>query len=196
MIVVAAKKHGTGRCAHNRRVKLGEQHPFGRQIIDIWRSNVASEAAKIGVAEIICNDQQNIGPFIYRDMFIKAADEVGIDWRLLAAIGYQESHWDPDAVSPTGVRGIMMLTKATADYLDIEDRMDPESSILGGARFFARQLERLPDSVDYPDRTWMAVAAYNVGFYHIKDSRQIVAWQGGDPDTWVDISKTLPLLAL
>ena len=131
----------------------------------------------------------------YRAMFEEAAAKWGIDWRLLAAIGYQESHWRSGAVSPTGVRGIMMLTEATADYLDIENRMDPASSILGGARFFARQMERIPDSVDYPDRTWMAIAAYNVGFYHIKDTRQIVEWQGGDPDTWVDINKTLPLLA-
>ena len=131
----------------------------------------------------------------YREMFEGAADNAGVDWRLVAAIGYQESHWRSHAVSPTGVRGIMMLTQATAEYLDIEDRMDPASSIFGGARFFVRQTERIPDSVDEPDRTWMALAAYNVGFNHIKDARQIVEWQGGDPDTWVDLSQALPLLA-
>jgi len=131
----------------------------------------------------------------YREMFEQAGDSWGVDWRLLAALGYQESHWRSHAVSPTGVRGIMMLTKATADYLDIEDRMDPSSSIFGGARFFARQTERIPDSVDEPDRTWFALAAYNVGFNHIKDARQIVEWQGGDPDKWVDLSEALPLLA-
>ncbi|MGB5739715.1 MAG: membrane-bound lytic murein transglycosylase MltF [Woeseia sp.] len=131
----------------------------------------------------------------YLDLFQQAALENDIDWRLLAAIGYQESHWRAKAVSPTGVRGIMMLTQATADYLDIEDRMDPESSIFGGARYFARQRERLPDSVQEPDRTWMAMASYNVGFNHVKDARQLVEWQGGDPDTWVDISAALPLLA-
>jgi len=131
----------------------------------------------------------------YRDMFEEAGDAWGVDWRLLAALGYQESHWRSHAVSPTGVRGIMMLTEDTADYLDIEDRMDPASSIAGGARFFARQTERIPDSVDEPDRTWMALAAYNVGFNHLKDARQIVEWQGGDPDKWVDISAALPLLA-
>lgn len=131
----------------------------------------------------------------YREMFETAAEISGVDWRLLAAIGYQESHWRSHAVSPTGVRGIMMLTEATADYLDIEDRMDPASSIYGGARFFARQTERIPDSVREPDRTWFALAAYNVGFNHIKDARQIVEWQGGDPDTWLDLSEALPLLA-
>ena len=131
----------------------------------------------------------------YREMFEGAGDSSGVDWRLLAALGYQESHWRSHAVSPTGVRGIMMLTEATADYLDIEDRMDPASSIAGGGRFLARQMERIPDSVDEPDRTWFALAAYNVGFNHIKDARQIVEWQGGDPDKWVDLSEALPLLA-
>jgi len=131
----------------------------------------------------------------YRDMFEEAANENGIDWRLLAAMGYQESHWRPGAVSPTGVRGIMMLTEATADYLGIEDRVDPESSISGGARFLRRLKRRLPDSIREPDRTWMSLAAYNVGYGHLMDARRIVEIQGGNPDAWIDVSETLPLLA-
>ena len=131
----------------------------------------------------------------YRQIFEEAGAKYGIDWRLLAAIGYQESHWRSQAVSPTGVRGIMMLTEDTARYLGIDDRVDPTNSIMGGAAYYARQTERVADSVDEPDRTWMALAAYNVGFNHIKDARQIAAWQGGNPDTWVDLSKSLPLLA-
>ncbi len=131
----------------------------------------------------------------YRDVFEDAGDQWSIDWRLLAAVGYQESHWRSHAVSPTGVRGIMMLTEATAEFLDIPDRMDPESSIYGGAEFLTRQMERVSDSVAEPDRTWMALAAYNVGFNHLKDAMQIVEWQGGDPNTWVDVSKALLLLS-
>ena len=131
----------------------------------------------------------------YRAMFEQAGEEWGVDWRLLAAIGYQESHWRAGAVSPTGVRGIMMLTEATADYLGIDDREDPANSIAGGAEYYARQTERVADTVGEPDRTWMALAAYNVGFNHVKDARMIVKWQGGDPDTWVDLSAALPLLA-
>jgi len=131
----------------------------------------------------------------FRDWFENAGMESSIDWRLLAAIGYQESHWRARAVSPTGVRGIMMLTEATADYLGLEDRMDPQSSIEGGARFFARQIERIPDSVPEPDRTWMALAAYNVGFNHLKDAMKITEMQGGDPNRWVDVSEALPLLS-
>ncbi len=131
----------------------------------------------------------------YRGMFEQAGRQWGVDWRLLAAIGYQESHWRAQAVSPTGVRGIMMLTEATAAYLDIEDRVDPQSSIFGGARYFVRQTERLPDSVGEPDRTWMALAAYNVGYNHLKSARMITEWQGGNPDSWIELRKRLPLLS-
>jgi membrane-bound lytic murein transglycosylase F len=131
----------------------------------------------------------------YRPMFEEAGAETGVDWRLLAAIGYQESHWRANAVSPTGVRGLMMLTQDTADYLGLEDRTDPESSIFGGARYFRLQTERVADAVDEPDRTWMALAAYNVGFNHLKSARLIVDWQGGDPDSWIDVSEALPLLS-
>jgi membrane-bound lytic murein transglycosylase F len=131
----------------------------------------------------------------YREMFEQAGAEWGVDWRLLAAIGYQESHWRSQAVSPTGVRGIMMLTEATASYLGLDDRVDPVNSIFGGAQYFARQTERIADEVEEPDRTWMALAAYNVGFYHLKDAQQIAEWQGGDRNSWVDVSKALPLKA-
>ena len=74
----------------------------------------------------------------------------------------------------------MMLTQDTADYLGIDDRVDPKNSIFGGAEFYARQTERVADSVPEPDRTWMALAAYNVGFFHLKDAQQITEWRGGE----------------
>ncbi|MDX1507363.1 MAG: membrane-bound lytic murein transglycosylase MltF [Woeseiaceae bacterium] len=131
----------------------------------------------------------------YRDWFEQAGAEWGVDWRLLAAIAYQESHWRSNAVSPTGVRGLMMLTEDTAAYLGIDDRVDPRNSIFGGAEYYARQTKRIADTVDEPDRTWMALAAYNVGFNHVKDARTIVEMQGGDPDSWLDLSRALPLLS-
>ena len=131
----------------------------------------------------------------YREMFEEAGAQWGVDWRLLAAIGYQESHWRAGAVSPTGVKGIMMLTEATTEYLGLDDRTDPRTSIFGGAQYYTIQTERVPDTVDEPDRTWMALAAYNVGFEHLKSARQIVEWQGGNPDLWIDVRKALPLLA-
>ena len=131
----------------------------------------------------------------FRDLFEKAGEEHNLDWRLLAAMGYQESHWDPDAISPTGVRGIMMLTLKTARDLKIQDRLDPENSISGGARYFRKTLDRMDKNIPEPDRTWMAMAAYNVGYYHLQDARLLAKKLGRDPNRWIDIKETLPLLA-
>jgi membrane-bound lytic murein transglycosylase F len=131
----------------------------------------------------------------FQEMFETAAEENNLDWRLLAAMGYQESHWDPDAVSPTGVRGIMMLTLKTAKDLGIKDRLVPYNSIEGGARYFRQTLDRIPPSITEPDRTWMAMAAYNVGYGHLEDARVIAEQLGKNPDLWIDVKTTLPLLA-
>jgi membrane-bound lytic murein transglycosylase F len=130
----------------------------------------------------------------YRHWFKEAAEEVSVDWRLLAAIGYQESHWDPTATSFTGVRGVMMLTEETARSLDILDRTDPRASIFGGARYFARIRNRMPQRIAEPDRTWMALAAYNVGIGHLEDARILTQLHGKNPDVWADVSEHLPLL--
>lgn len=131
----------------------------------------------------------------YQDLFEAAAEKYKLDWRLLAAIGYQESHWDPKAVSPTGVRGIMMLTLRTASDLGIDNRLIPENSIMGGAEYFANSLERIPDDIDEPDRTWMALAAYNIGYGHLEDARIITEQLDKDPHRWFDVKQALPLLA-
>jgi membrane-bound lytic murein transglycosylase F len=130
----------------------------------------------------------------YLDLFRVAGRDTDVDWRMLAAIGYQESHWDPKAVSPTGVRGLMMLTRATASYMGVSDREDPHESIPAGARYFAKLHGRLADIPD-PDRTWFALAAYNVGYGHVRDAQRIVRMQGGNPERWVDLKEALPLLA-
>ncbi len=131
----------------------------------------------------------------YRDIYQEAAADNDLDWRLLAAIGYQESHWDPQAVSPTGVRGLMMLTRQTAAHLGVDNRRDPEQSIRGGARYFRNLLDRVPEQIEEPHRTWLALAAYNVGPGHVEDARRITESQGADPDKWPDVREHLPLLA-
>ena len=132
----------------------------------------------------------------YQAMFeSEAAKQEGLDWRLVAAMGYQESHWDPDAVSPTGVRGIMMLTLKTAKDLKVKNRLDPASSISGGTRYYQQTLNRIDESVSVPDRYWMAMAAYNVGFGHLQDARIITRKRGKNPDRWIDVKQALPLLA-
>jgi membrane-bound lytic murein transglycosylase F len=130
----------------------------------------------------------------YRAMFEYAATEFGVDWRLLAATAYQESHWDPDAISPTGVRGIMMLTKATASDLGVDRRTDPVQSIRGGALYLKQMLGKIPQRISEPDHSWLALAAYNIGFGHLEDARIITQRQGGDPDSWKDVKQYLPLL--
>lgn len=131
----------------------------------------------------------------YEAMFREAAAEVGVDWRLLAAIGYQESHWNPRAVSPTGVRGIMMLTQRTAEFIGVDSRIDPQESIFGGARYFVNLRSRLPARIQEPDRTWLAMAAYNIGLGHLEDARVITQRHGGNPDRWMDVREHLPKLA-
>lgn len=131
----------------------------------------------------------------YQHLFEKYAETVDtIDWKLLAAIAWQESHWDPLATSPTGVRGIMMLTKPTATTMGIEDRLDPEGSIKGGAAYLAYIMNRLPDSIADDDRIWFTLAAYNMGYGHMLDVRKLTQKLGGNPDRWLDVKANLPLL--
>lgn len=131
----------------------------------------------------------------YIGWFQEAAEEHGLDWRLLAAMGYQESKWDPDAVSFTGVRGIMQLTEDTAARVGAGDRRDPRSSIFGGARYLATLQKTIPKRIPEPDRTWFAVAAYNVGIGHLEDARVLAQEHGRDPDRWEDVREFLPLLS-
>ncbi len=131
----------------------------------------------------------------YQPMFEAAARRSKLDWRLLAAIGYQESKWDPTAVSPTGVRGLMMLTEETAATFDIEDRTDAAQSIHGGARLFTLFKQKLPDTIGEPDRTWFALAAYNMGLGHVLDARRLTRTRGGDWNSWKDVRPNIRLLA-
>lgn len=146
----------------------------------------------VGVRRFMRHVEQRLPE--YETTFRHAAREHSHDWRLLAAIGYQESHWDPHAVSPTGVRGIMMLTSNTASELGIADRLDPADSIRGGAAYLRHILKRLPAHIEEPDRTWLALAAYNVGYGHLQDARMLTRKRGGNPDRWMDVKESLPLL--
>lgn len=130
-----------------------------------------------------------------RPHFEEAEAASGIDWRLIAAIGYQESHWDAQATSPTGVRGLMMLTEETARRLQIKDRLDARASIVGGARYLALLKEALPPRLAEPDRTFLALAAYNMGLGHLEDGRILAGRAGLDPDKWQDVRQVLPRLS-
>jgi membrane-bound lytic murein transglycosylase F len=131
----------------------------------------------------------------YQKFFQEAQQETAIDWRLLAALSYQESHWDPLNTSYTGVRGIMMLTEATADRMGVSNRLDPVESIRAGARYLSLLKSYIPESTPEPDRTWQAIAAYNLGPGHFNAARRLAGRQGVDGDSWFEMKRILPLLA-
>ena len=132
---------------------------------------------------------------IFKTLFVRAGKQHDIDWRLLAALAYQESKWKSTAVSKEGVRGMMMLTGETAKELKVSDRFNPAQSIAAGAFYLSQILANLPASIEGPDRLWYALAAYNLGPGHVEDARGLVRARGGDPDKWVEIKRVLPLLA-
>jgi membrane-bound lytic murein transglycosylase F len=130
----------------------------------------------------------------YIHLFKQAQDVTGLDWRLLAAVSYRESHWDTYNTSPTNVRGLMMLTEDTADLLGVTDRLDPKQSIPAGAKYIMKLKDTVPERIPEPDRTYMALAAYNIGYAHVEDARVLAKRLGLNPDSWADIKKTLVLL--
>ncbi len=132
----------------------------------------------------------------YRKLFLEAQEATGIEWRLLAALAYQESQWEPLATSETGVRGFMQLTEETARHLGVSDRLNPRASILGAARYLRDLKGRLPARISEPERTWLALAAFNIGLGHLEDARVLAQRQKLDPDLWQDVKQALPLLAL
>lgn len=132
---------------------------------------------------------------LYRQYFRRAAEKYDLPYTLIAAQGYQESHWLANARSPTGVRGIMMLTLPTAKELGVTNRLDPRQSIMGGARYLSRLKKRFDPAVPEPDRTRLALAAYNVGRGHLHDAQVLARRQDLDPHDWQDIKQVLPLLA-
>ena len=161
--------------------KMKEEHFGNSQII-----------SRIGSHTFNRNMQQILPQ--YQQLIEQVALEYQIEWPLLAAIAYQESHWDPMAESPTGVRGMMMLTVPTAKEVGVTDRLDAGQSLRGGARYLKQIKRRLPDDIYEPDRTYMALAAYNIGRGHLEDARLLTDRQGGDPHLWSDVMLRLPQL--
>jgi membrane-bound lytic murein transglycosylase F len=130
----------------------------------------------------------------YQVHFQEAARQYGLDWQLVAAQAYQESHWNPRAKSFTGVRGIMMLTQETAKTLGLKNRLKAKDSIFAGAQYLARLHEMIGDDVSEPDRMLMALAAYNLGLGHLQDARTLAQRLGKPSNTWHGVRTVLPLL--
>ncbi|MCP4325030.1 MAG: membrane-bound lytic murein transglycosylase MltF [Psychromonas sp.] len=130
---------------------------------------------------------------LYEALF-KKHENSEVDWKLLAAVSYQESHWNPRAKSPTGVRGMMMLTLDTADYVGIKNRLDADQSVKGGAKYLSQLIKRLPDSIHDDEKVWFALASYNIGYGHLMDTRRITTMKKQNPNSWSDVKDNLPLL--
>lgn len=156
---------------------LGHIHRLGPEDIAKFLEKIETELPKL------------------RPFFEAAQSHSGLDWRLIAALAYHESQWDPNAVSPTGVRGIMMLTEETADRLGVSNRLNPRESILAGARYLSMLKDQQPSSTPEPDRTWLALAAYNIGPGHFNATRTLAKQLNADADSWYEMKRILPLLA-
>ena len=131
----------------------------------------------------------------YRDIIKSQSEKHGFDWRLVAAVVYQESRFDPAAKSRTHVEGLMQVTRAAASEMGIEDRLDPIQSIQAGIKYLNQMYERFEEIEDNYQRLLFALASYNVGWGHVLDAMAIAEDKGLDPRMWNSLKQTLPLLS-
>jgi membrane-bound lytic murein transglycosylase F len=130
-----------------------------------------------------------------RPSFEAAGRDTGFNWRMLAALGYQESRWRPAAVSPKGAQGVMMLMPLTATKMGVKNVFSPDENIMAGSRYLLHMKERIPKRIRDPDRTLLAMAAYNIGIGHLEDARIITQMRKMNPDSWADVRANLPRLS-
>ena len=190
----AFPRHGDGTLLAAANRFLSDYSASGE--LEKLRNDLLEQAENFSVA-----GSQRFGELVdkrlpnYEPLFREAAEQFGFNWHLLAAVAYQESHWNPKARSPTGVRGLMMLTLATAREMKIRNRLDPQQSLTGGAAYLSKLRARLPQRISEPDRTLLALAAYNVGFGHMEDARILTQRNGQNPDIWEHVREQLPKLS-
>ncbi|NDY70603.1 membrane-bound lytic murein transglycosylase MltF [Desulfobacter hydrogenophilus] len=131
----------------------------------------------------------------YKNVIKAESAKHGFDWRLIAAIVYQESHFDPEAKSFSNVLGLMQVTEITAKEMGIKNRLDPQQSIRAGIKYLALMYKRFNYIKDESQRLLFALASYNIGYGHVKDAINLAKEEGHDPNTWKGIKATLPLLS-
>ena len=153
---------------------------FSEEIESIWKGD------PVGLSIFLERTEKRLPHF--EQSFRQSSENLDVHWTLIAAISYQESHWNPKAISDTGVRGMMMLTQKTAKEMGIKRRTNAKQSIFGGANYFQKNLNRLPIEIPKQDRIWMALAGYNLGFANINLARKLALKSGGNPNLWSDVS--------
>ncbi len=130
----------------------------------------------------------------YKDIIIKQAEKYSLDWKIIAAVTYQESHFQPFARSYTNVMGLMQVTMNTAQEMGISNRSDPYQSIMAGSKYLHKLYNRFTDIKDNYNRLIFSIASYNIGYYHLRDAQVITELKGLDKNDWHSIKKVLPLL--
>ena len=165
---------------------------YSQQHINIFTEEIESlwEDDPVGLSIFLERTKNRLPHF--EQSFKKSSVNLDVHWTLIAAISYQESHWNPKAISDTGVRGMMMLTQKTAKEMGT----NAEQSILGGANYFQKNLSRLPEEMPKLDRIWMALAGYNLGFVNINLARELTSESGGNANLWSDVSLYLPIVLI
>ena len=123
----------------------------------------------------------------YDALFIKGSRKVGWDWRLIAAQCYQESGFDPKAVSWAGAKGLMQIIPSTAKSLGVSDVYDPAENIEAGCRYLQRLQNKFGDVRNRMDRICFTLAAYNGGYHHIRDAMRLAEKNGKNPQKWNEV---------
>lgn len=131
----------------------------------------------------------------YRNLIKEESEKYGFDWRLVAAVVYQESHFNPHAKSITNVQGMMQLTNATAEEMGVKNRLNPNQSIRGGIKYLDKMHQKFSHIKDDYQQMLFALASYNIGYGHVLDALKIAEEKGLDPNKWQTLKTTLPLLS-
>ena len=133
----------------------------------------------------------------YDGLFQRYASVAGMDWRLMAAQCYQESAFDPKAVSWAGAQGLMQIMPGTAAHLGLAASAvyEPAQNIAAAARYLAELQVTFSDIHERTERLCFVLAAYNGGASHVRDAMALAQQYGGNPHRWNDVDKYILLLS-
>ena len=133
----------------------------------------------------------------YDQYFIAYSRDVRWDWRLLAAQCYQESTFDPKAVSFAGAKGLMQIMPGTADHLGVaRSRLyEPETNISAATKYIAELQRTFADIGDHYERTNFVLASYNGGVHHIRDAMALAKRDGKNNHRWNEVAPYVLKLA-
>ncbi|MBR1409978.1 MAG: transglycosylase SLT domain-containing protein [Prevotella sp.] len=133
----------------------------------------------------------------YDQYFMTYSRDIRWDWRLLAAQCYQESTFDPRAVSFAGAKGLMQIMPGTADHLGVprSKLYEPEANIAAAVKYIGELQRTFSDVRDQYERTNFVLASYNGGAHHIRDAMALAKRDGKNPHRWSDVSPYVLKLA-